>query len=267
MSGGLLTAENLSCGYERCPVISGVTLSIRPGEVLALIGPNGSGKTTLLHTLGRLLAPIEGTVRLDGRSIWERPAREVARALALAPQRAVQTAWPLTVAEAVALGRAPHRGWLLPYTSGDHGSVRAAMERMGVSGLARRTVATLSGGEVRRVLLARALAQTPRIMLLDEPATYLDLHYQAELLGLVRSLAREDGLAVVLTLHDLALVAPCADRVALLADGRLRAVGTPAEVLRPEVLAPVYGPNLEVLTHPRTGDPLVLPRLPAGGPG
>lgn len=260
----VLEAHGLTCGYGGCPVVSDVSLQIRSGEVLALIGPNGSGKTTLLHTLGRLLAPIAGEVRLEGRSIWERPAREVARAVALAPQRAVQTAWPLTVAEAVSLGRAPHRGWFHAYTADDGRSVRRAMERMGVTGLAGRSVSTLSGGEVRRVLLARALAQTPRIMLLDEPATYLDLHYQAELLGLVRALARVDGLAVVLTVHDLALVSPCADRVALLAGGRLQAVGTPAEVLRAEVLAPVYGPNLDVLPHPRTGAPLVLPRAPEG---
>jgi len=259
----VLETEALACGYGECPVLVDVGLQVRAGEVLALIGPNGSGKTTLLHTLDRLLRPMRGEVRLEGRSIWGLAPREVARMIALAPQRETQTAWPLTVEEAVALGRAPHRGWLLPYTLADDAAVRMAMARMGVESLARRPLSTLSGGEVRRVLLARALAQSPRVMLLDEPATYLDLHYQAELLGLVRTLARIDGMAVVLTVHDLALVAPCADRVALLSGGRLCAVGTPAEVLRAEVLIPVYGPHLEVLIHPETGAPLVLPRPPS----
>jgi iron complex transport system ATP-binding protein len=112
------------------------------------------------------------------------------------------------------------------------------------------------------VLLARALAQSPRVLLLDEPASFLDLHYQAELLGIVRRLALEERVAVVLTVHDLALVAAVADRVALLADGRLQGVGTPREILSAERLVPVFGPHLEVLAHPRSGGPLVLPRLP-----
>lgn len=259
----LLSARNLSCGYGRCPVLAGIDLDVSEGEVLTLIGPNGSGKTTLLHTLSGLLAPLSGNVLVEQKPLSEMSGRELARKLALSPQRATQSAWPLTVQEAVSLGRAPHRGWLLPYTRTDRERIQGAMKRMGVAGLSERHVNTLSGGEVRRVLLARALAQAPRVLLLDEPATYLDLTYQAELLGLVRSLAREEGLAVVLTLHDLALASICSDRVALLAPGKLCAVGSVAEVLCEEVLRPVYGNNLEVLRHPSRGFPLVLPLPPA----
>lgn len=259
----LLSAKNLSCGYGRCPVLKGIDLEVREGEVLSLIGPNGAGKTTLLHTLAGLLTPLEGEVSLGGRSASRMSGRETARFLALAPQRATQSAWPLTVSEAVSLGRAPHRGWLLPFTHEDRRLIEKAMERMGVATLAERHVNTLSGGEVRRVLLARALAQAPKVLLLDEPATYLDLTYQAELLGLVRSLAREDGLAVVLTIHDLALASICSDRVALLSPGRLCAIGSVREVLSEEVLRPVYGENLEVLDHPTRSFPLVLPLPPS----
>ncbi|WP_342751036.1 ABC transporter ATP-binding protein [Termitidicoccus mucosus] len=258
MSGGgaILRAVNLHCGYGCVEVLGGVNLEAREGEVLALIGPNGTGKTTLLHTLGRLLPAQRGEVRLGGRALRGMRSREVARMLALAPQRAPHSAWPLAVAEAVARA-AP--GWLLPLTAADQAAVDAAMARMRVAALAGRTLSTLSGGELRRVILARALAQAPRVLLLDEPATYLDLQHQAELLALVRSLARDDGLAVVLTMHDLSLAALCADRVALLAPGGLRVTGTPAEVLREEILRPVYGERLEVFAHPASGSPVVLP--------
>ncbi|MBE7538117.1 MAG: ABC transporter ATP-binding protein [Opitutaceae bacterium] len=255
-----LEAVNLSCGYDGRPVFAGVDFSVRSGEVCALIGPNGSGKTTLLHALDRLVPPLQGEVRLDGVSIWERRPREVAARVALAPQRAATSVWPLTVRETIQLARAPHRGWLASYTSEDVAATHRAMNRFGLTGLGDRSMSTLSGGEVRRVLLARALAQTPSVLLLDEPLTYLDLHYQAEILSLVRTLARDEGLAVVLTLHDLALAALCADRVVLLADGRVRGRGAPGEILTREVLCPVYGENLEVIPHPKTGLPIVLPR-------
>jgi len=257
-----LTVRGLACGYADRRVLTDVSLDLRAGEVLALIGPNGSGKTTLLHTLAGLLPPQAGEMAWDGRSLDGLGRRERACILALSPQRAEEAAWPLTVAEAVALGRAPHRGWFRPLTAEDEDVVGRSMRRLGVATLAERLLPGLSSGELRRVLLARALAQEPRVLLLDEPASYLDLHYQAELLGIVRRLAVEDGVAVVLTLHDLALVAAVADRVALLADGRLRAVGEPGAILSAEHLVPVFGPHLEVLPHPRGGGPLVLPRLP-----
>jgi iron complex transport system ATP-binding protein len=136
------------------------------------------------------------------------------------------------------------------------------MDRLGIVPLAHRNMATLSGGEVRRVALARVLTQNPQVLLLDEPAAYLDLKYQAELLGMLRHFSRKDGLAVVLTVHDLPLAALCADRVALLAGGHLQCTGTPEEVLRPEVLQPVYGNALDVIMHPRAKIPLVLPTFP-----
>ncbi len=257
----ILEARNLACGYGKCEVLSGVNLDVQPGKVLALIGPNGAGKTTLLHTLGGLLPALGGDVRCEGVSLRGRHARATARTIALAPQRVTPSAWPLSVTEAVSLGRAPHRGWFMPLTHEDRQVIDASMARMGITSLAGRVLSTLSGGEARRVVLARALAQTPKILLLDEPATYLDIKYQAELISLVRTLAHEDGLAIVLTLHDLALVSLCADSVALVANGGLRMTGTVSEVLREDVLRPVYGENLEVLSHPKSGMPVVLPKI------
>lgn len=260
----VLTVRGMACGYGDRRVLTDLSLDIGAGEVLALIGPNGSGKTTLLHTLAGLLVPQAGEIVWTGRSLLDLGRRERARVVALSPQRAEEAAWPLTVVEAVALGRAPHRGWFRPLTAEDDAVVERAMERLGVMPLADRLLPSLSGGELRRVLLARALAQRPRVLLLDEPASFLDLHYQAELLGIVRRLAVEEGVAVVLTVHDLALVSAVADRVALLAHGRLQAVGEPGRILSAEHLVPVFGPHVEVLSHPRSGEPLVLPRLPAG---
>lgn len=256
----LLQAVTLSCGYDQTVVFTGVDLEVRAGEVWALIGPNGAGKSTLLHALDRLIRPQAGEVLFEGKSLDHLRPREIARSIALAPQRATAAAWPMTVRDAVSLGRAPHRGWMMPYTREDRQVVEETLVMLGLETMAERTLSTLSGGEVRRVILARALAQQPRVLLLDEPLTYLDIQYQAELLGRIRSLARDHGIAVVLTLHDLALVAGSADRVALLADGRLCAQGTPAEVLRPEVLAPIYGTSLEIFPHPQSGLPVVLPK-------
>ncbi|MDR1011524.1 MAG: ABC transporter ATP-binding protein [Opitutaceae bacterium] len=261
MKTPLLEARDLTCGYGKCEVLSGVNLDVQPGKVLALIGPNGAGKTTLLHTLGGLLPALAGDVYCEGVPLRGKHARATARAIALAPQRVTPSAWPLSVSEAVSLGRAPHRGWFMPLTREDKQVIDASMARMGIATLAGRMLSTLSGGEARRVVLARALAQTPKILLLDEPATYLDIKYQSELVSLVRALAHEDGLAVVLTLHDLALVTLCADTVALVAGGALRLTGAVGEVLREDVLRPVYGENLEVFAHPKSGLPVVLPRI------
>lgn len=258
----ILEARNLTCGYGKCEVLTNVNLAVQPGNVLALIGPNGAGKTTLLHTLGCLLPALGGEVFYEDTPIRAMHPRAVARKIALAPQRVTPSAWPLSVTEAVSLGRAPHRGWLMPLTDEDKHVIEASMARMGISSLAGRTLSTLSGGEARRVVLARALAQSPRVLLLDEPATYLDIKYQAELISLVRELAHKDGLAVVLTVHDLPLVSLCADTVALVAGGTLRMTGSVSEVLREDVLRPVYGENLEVFAHPKTGRPVVLPKIP-----
>jgi iron complex transport system ATP-binding protein len=255
-----LTADRLDSGYRRRPVLSAVSLSVRAGEMLTLIGPNGAGKTTLLRVLARQLYPTAGTVTLDDVALWTRSPGWTAQRIAFAGARN-DAARPLTVAEAVSLGRAPHRGWLLPLTTGDHEAIQRALDRTGLQGLHDRLVTELSAGEAQRVLLARALAQEPTVLLVDEPTSHLDLRYQAEILDRFRQLARE-GMSVVLALHDLNLAALWADRVALLAGGQLLAIGPPDEVLTADRLSDAYQTPLVVTRHPVFNTVLVTP-LPA----
>jgi iron complex transport system ATP-binding protein len=256
----ILEARGLGCAYGRRDVFSAVDLAAQPGEVLALLGPNGAGKTTLLRALAGLLRPRVGEVRLDGAPLAAITPRGIARRLAFAPQIS-QASSLLTVEQMVELGRAPHRGWLLPWSPADRAVVGQTLERLSLDGMRGRTLGELSGGEQRRVVIARALAQQPAVLLLDEPTAHLDLKYQLEILGLVRELAR-DGLAVVLTLHDLNQAAHCADRAALLAAGRLQAAGDPAAVLSPAVIQAAYGVPVLSIAHPLGGPPLLA--LPPG---
>lgn len=258
-----LEARDLRAAYDGQDVLHDLTLAVLPGQVLGVIGPNGAGKTTLLRALAGLLAPSRGAVLVGGRDVTALGDRERARALGLVPQIETQ-AWPVTVYRLVSMGRAAHRGWLMPLTEDDHRVVDEALERMALSALRERPVTTLSGGERQRALIARALAQQPRVLLLDEPTAHLDLRYQATILALVRELVQsDDGLAVVISLHDLNLAALFADRLALLAEGRLQRVGPPRDVLTASLLSEVYGVEIVVGQHPVHGTPLIAPVLQA----
>lgn len=258
----VLCAEELTCGYAGRTVIENLCLQARAGEVMALIGPNGAGKSTLLRAMARLLRPRGGRVLFADRDLWRLHPREVARRVGMSPQG--ENPAPITVERMVALGRAPHRGWLLPLTAADRTVVDQALERTGLTGLRERSLDELSGGERQRAILARVLAQAPQVLLLDEPVSHLDLRYQSEILGLVRRQAHEEGLTVVVSLHDLNLAALCADRIALLREGGLVSVGPGAEVLTAERLSEVYGVPIVVAAHPVYGTPLVLPAMESG---
>jgi iron complex transport system ATP-binding protein len=253
-----LRIEGLACGYGRGEVLSEVTLAIEAGTVLALLGPNGSGKTTLLRTLARLLRPRAGAIYLDGEPLWQRGRAWAHRRVAIAAQDDAGDS-TLTVEEVVRLGRATHRGWWQPMTADDHMVIDRALGCMDLVRLRDRPIAELSAGEWQRVLLARALAQEPLALLLDEPTAHLDLNYQVEILELVEDLARNERLAVVLSLHDVNQAAIWADRIALLAEGHLLAVGPPGDVLTPELLGRAYRCPVTVERHPVSGVPMVLP--------
>jgi len=251
---------DLTCAYDARPVFNHLSLEVHPGEVLALIGPNGVGKSTLLRAMARLLKPKHGKVLLAGRNLWQISSRDVARKLAYAGQSDGES-WPATVEQVIALGRSPHRGWLLPLNSLDREVIDRAIHLTGLDTLRARTVTELSGGEQQRVILARILAQEPRVLLLDEPTSHLDLKYQTSILGLMRKLARQEGITVILSLHDLNLASLYADRLALLSEGQIVAVGTPADVLTAENLARVYGVAVFVTHHPVYHTPMIMPDI------
>ena len=254
----MLNIQSLSVSYGSQLVLHEVSLSVKTGEVFALIGPNGAGKTTLLRAISGVIHPLAGIVQAFGKDLVHLPATQRARFLAVVPQaRNLPPAY--TVWQTVLLGRTPHLDWLGQPSQRDLQRTQWALERTLTLDLAGRRVDELSGGEQQLVLLARALAQDTPILLLDEPTAHLDLHHQSNLLSLVRQLAREQGLAILMALHDLNLVALYSDQVALLVNGQLRASGNPNEVLTPQQLIEAYQVPLQVIAHPIYGTPLVLP--------
>ena len=234
------------------------TCTVGEGEIVALVGPNGSGKSTLLRALGRILKPKGGAVMLEGRSLAGLPTREVAQKLALLPQGPTLSN-DLTVAELVWMGRSPHQGWFGLPSSGDKEAVDWAARETSITPLLQRNVSDLSGGERQRVWLAMALAQQPRLLLLDEPTTFLDLAHQLELLDLVRYLNAEHGLTVVMVLHDLNQAARYANRVVVLHEGAVYAEGAPADVLTPETLRAVFGIEGEIMAGPSGVGMVIVP--------
>jgi ABC-type cobalamin/Fe3+-siderophores transport system ATPase subunit len=253
-----LELQNLTASYGEHTVLEDVSLEIYPGEVLALIGPNGSGKSTLVKSLSGVLRPKGGSARVKGQDVYSLSHEQRAKALAVVPQ-ARNLPEGYTVWQTVLIGRTPYLGWLGQPNEKDIERTRWALKRTGMEDYAERQINELSGGEQQRVLVARALAQETPVLLLDEPTAHLDLRYQSLVLSLVRELAREQALAVLMVLHDLNLVALYADRVALLVDGRLRAVGTPMEVITPSHLTEAYQVPVQVIPHPDSGAPLIFP--------
>lgn len=259
------TAASHDAGWA----LNGVTFQVREGEVLGIVGPNGSGKTSLLKLLAGMIAPQEGTLCLFGRPLPALTQGDLARLVGVVPQD-TQQLFPFTVAETVLMGRFPHRphdrwnagfGWETPE---DLAVAAHAMATMDITHLARRSVMDLSGGERQRTVIARALAQTPNVLLLDEPTAFLDLQHQIEICAVLRRLNEERGLTVVLVSHDLNLVSQYCDRLILLDNGRVFRLGRPEEVIQSDVLETVYHCRVLVDRHPVSGLPRVT--LPGRDP-
>lgn len=245
-----IETKNLAGGYANQLIIQKINLAIEQGEWLSLVGANGSGKSTLLKMLSRILKPQMGHVFLDGQEIHSQPAQVVAQKLAILPQQ--QTLPPgLTVRQLVSLGRTPHQPWWQwDLNAEDLQTVEAAIAQTRIEQFSDRPVAELSGGERQRAFLALALAQKPKVLLLDEPTTYLDIRYQLELLELLKKLNQQQQLAIITVLHDVNLAARYSDRIAMLAQGCLATIGQPTEVLTPANMARVFGVKVVVLPTP-----------------
>jgi len=254
----MLEIQSLSAAYGKRLALDRVTISVKSGQILAVIGPNGAGKSTLVRAVSGVLPSHTGKIRIGGNDLSSLSPGQRARYMAVVPQARNMPA-AFTVYQTVLLGRTPYLGWLGQTSEQDQEHVRIALEQTQLLQLAERRVSELSGGEQQRVLLARALAQDTPVMLLDEPTTHLDLQHQSSLLNLVRKLATEHQLAVLMVLHDLNLAGLYADQVALLVGGRLQALGTPQEVLTEKSLADVYHIPVHVIPLPEYGSPLILP--------
>lgn len=253
-----LEFQEVSLGYPGREVLVGVSLALAAGEVCAIVGPNGTGKSTLIKAASGVLSPHRGRILVQGADAHRMPPDDRARRIGVVPQ-ATHIPPALTAEQVVLMGRTPHLGWLQREGEQDYRLSQSAMQRTGTLELAERRMGELSGGERQRVLVARALAQSPAILLLDEPTAHLDLRHQDQTLSLVVSLARDSDLSVLIALHDLNLVARYSDRVGLLSDGRLARLGDPRQVLEPKVLAAAYGVAIHVMDHPLHGTPLILP--------
>jgi iron complex transport system ATP-binding protein len=228
---------------------AGLSFAVERGEVFGVIGPNSAGKTSLLRLLTRVLEPSGGEILLDGRSVVGLTHWELARQVAVVPQEAPRP-FPFTVEQLVLMGRYPHAPGRFFETAADAAIAREAMEATGTRALAPLPLEQLSGGERQRAMLARALAQQPRLLVLDEPTSHLDLRYQAETAELLRRLNRERGVTILLVSHDLNLAAELCDRLLLLHDGRVARVGAPGEVLEQSLLEHVFGCRVVVDKSP-----------------
>jgi iron complex transport system ATP-binding protein len=254
----MLEVRDLTVAYGRLVALRRVSLSLRAGELLGVVGPNGSGKSTLIRAITRLVRPLGGNIRLDGKEVGRLSQRELARWAAVVPQSPYLPD-AFTVLEVALMGRTPHLGLLQSEGRADLAAVRRALEETDTWQLAGRRVGELSGGERQRVVVARALAQETPLLLLDEPTAHLDMGHQAAVLDLVRQLCRREGKGVLAAVHDLSLAGQYCDRLVMLNEGRIVGEGEPQEVLSPELLASVYGTRVSVFSHPLTGRPVVTP--------
>ena len=254
----ILQAEGLEVRYTGAlrPALAGVSARVTAGELVAVAGPNGSGKTTLVRAVTGLVPLAAGSVRVEGRALGEWRRAELARVLGVVPQRE-DIVFPLRVEEAVMLGRYARLGPLGAPAAADHEAVASALARCDATALARRSTDTLSGGEWQRVRLARALAQQPSVLLLDEPTASLDVRHEMEILELIGGLA-DHGLAGLVITHQLNLAARFADRLVLLNEGRVVAEGAPGDVLRKDTLDAVFQWPIAVTTW-QDGSPQLVP--------
>jgi len=258
----MIELRNVSLGYNGSPILNNINLKAMPGKMLGLIGPNGSGKSTLLKGITRVIHPFSGHIFIDGRNIGSMKREELARLMATVPQNPVLPE-AFTAFEVVLMGRTPHLGLLRYEGKEDIAIAWQAMEATQIESLAERRVGELSGGERQRVVIARALTQQPKVILLDEPTAHLDIKHQIEILNLVKGLCLEQDLTVVTAMHDLNLAAQYCDWLVMLNGGKIYTEGMPQNVLTAQNIKEVYGAEVCVFPHPINKLPTTL--VTAGG--
>lgn len=254
-----LTVNKLSFSYESLPVLKSVNLTIDFGEILSIVGPNGSGKSTLLKCINQILKTRQNTVLIDGRDASKMSLKELSKIMGYVPQSSMST-FPLTVFDVVLMGRKPYINWGL--SERDYEIVAKTLAFLGIEELATRYFNELSGGEQQKVIIARALAQQPQILLLDEPTSNLDIRHQLEVLGIIKDLSLNLKLSVIMAMHDLNLASRFSDKIIMLKNGCIFAAGSPESVITEENIMAVYGVKAHVYIS-NLGKPQVVPLEPA----
>ncbi|MEA4977185.1 MAG: ABC transporter ATP-binding protein [Methanomassiliicoccaceae archaeon] len=252
-----LDIRDLFYNYDGKPVLKDVSFQIKEGEILGILGPNGCGKTTLLGNLNRNLSPKGGCVMLDGRDLEEHKKKDIAKDIAVVPQDS-RVGFSFTVKEIVSMGRMPFQEAFQGDSSEDLRIIDDAMKKTNVLEMADRYVNTMSGGERQKVIIARAMAQTPKILLMDEPTLHLDISAQFDILDLVYSLSRNEDLTVVIVSHDLPMVARYCDRIMMIHDHTIHALGKTEDVLTPENMRTVFGVDAELSVDSKTGKNTII---------
>ncbi|MBR2908118.1 MAG: ABC transporter ATP-binding protein [Clostridia bacterium] len=263
-SNAILEVKGLFAGYKEKLVLENVDLTIERGKIYSIIGPNGCGKTTLLRTMSRSLKPIKGKILLDGQDVFRTNTKKVARKMAILSQ-ANNVMGDVTVKRLVSYGRYAHKEWWQSGSEEDTRIVEWAIRRTNLAGYEERKLGTLSGGERQRAWIAMSLAQKPEVLLLDEPTTYLDISHQLEVMELVASLNREEGITILMVLHDLGQAARYSDEMIVVSDRGIYKKGDPWEVLSENVLSDVFRIEAEVTRDEETGKPIFYAKKVKGG--
>lgn len=253
----LLRILGVTCGYGAHPVLQDATVLIHKEDMVGIVGPNGSGKSTLLRTMSRVLRPSLGKVLFEEADLYQIPAQIVAKRIAVVSQEQGLN-FPFSVEDVVMMGRTPHIKRFQRETSSDREVVQRVMELTDITFLAHRPVNELSGGEKQRVLIARALAQEPSVLLLDEPTSYLDINYQLEIMELLVRLHRDQGITIVMVLHDINLASQFCNSLLVVKEGKIYAAGTPQQVITSDFIKDIYGCDVRVESQAPGGRPIII---------